>query len=108
MELIGHIGVDSGQVMIGDPCYLESWKGHEFTSLQKDGVVAAPTEEYSYDGACTATCSKEGVGILEKGLAAVVQSGYGDGEYPVYVKRDSVGRVIRLVIEFDERNEGDY
>ena len=28
--LIGHIGVDSGQVMIVDPCYLNKWKDNEF------------------------------------------------------------------------------
>lgn len=29
-ELIGHIGVDSGQVMIVDPCYLSEWEDNEF------------------------------------------------------------------------------
>jgi hypothetical protein len=33
LKLIGHVGVDSGQLMIADPCYVESeWeKGREFT-----------------------------------------------------------------------------
>lgn len=30
MELIGYVGVDSGQVMIVDPCYLSEWKDNEF------------------------------------------------------------------------------
>lgn len=30
MELIGFVGVDSGQVMIVDPCYLSQWKDTEF------------------------------------------------------------------------------
>lgn len=29
--LIGQIGVDSGQVMIVDPCYLKEWKDNEFS-----------------------------------------------------------------------------
>jgi hypothetical protein len=29
-ELIGYVGVDSGQVMIVDPCYLGNWKDNEF------------------------------------------------------------------------------
>lgn len=29
-KLIGHIGVDSGQIMIVDPCYLKEWKDNEF------------------------------------------------------------------------------
>lgn len=28
--LVGHIGVDSGQVMIVDPCYLNKWEDNEF------------------------------------------------------------------------------
>ena len=30
MELIGYVGVDSGQVMIVDPCYLGDWKDNDF------------------------------------------------------------------------------
>ena len=30
MELIGYVGVDSGQVMIVDPCYLGRWEDNEF------------------------------------------------------------------------------
>ena len=29
-KLIGHIGVDSGQILIVDPCYLNEWKDNEF------------------------------------------------------------------------------
>lgn len=29
-EIIGYVGVDSGQVMIVDPCYLSRWKDNEF------------------------------------------------------------------------------
>lgn len=30
MELIGYVGVDSGQVMIVDPCYLNQWNDNDF------------------------------------------------------------------------------
>ena len=26
LELVGTFGVDSGQAMVGDPCYLDQWK----------------------------------------------------------------------------------
>ena len=29
-ELVGYVGVDSGQVMIVDPCYLGQWEDNEF------------------------------------------------------------------------------
>lgn len=113
-DLIGTIGVDSGQMMVGDPCYLDRWGGHEFTSHGKapDGAYA-PTRSYDYDGACTATCSKDSVGILGNGLAAVSSTGYGDGAYGVYVKRSDEGawgeRIAAMMVVFigDEDEDED-
>ena len=35
-ELIGHVGVDSGQLMIVDPCYIDShWKHTEFIDIRR-------------------------------------------------------------------------
>jgi hypothetical protein len=33
-KLIGHIGVDSGQVLVTDPCYLDSFKNNEFKAKE--------------------------------------------------------------------------
>ena len=103
---IGTVGVDSGQIMVGDPCYLDKWGGHEFTSHGKDDEGKyRPTGTYDYDGACTATCSPESVGVLGNGLAAVVSSGYGDGQYGVYVKHEDAGmgkRVAAVMVVFCE------
>ena len=136
-KLIGHFCVDSGQVMIGDPCYLHDWKADDFKVPRRylvDGEVTVEfnkdftsygeplarfggvtmnellstkraveipydrTHEYSYDGACRETCSKNGYGTL--GLSAVVSStGYGDGEYPVYAHVNAEGRVMRITID---------
>lgn len=43
-KLIGHFGVDSGQVLICDPCYIDSeWKHEEFEDVRRyqhnDGTV---------------------------------------------------------------------
>lgn len=102
MEQVGMIGVDSGQVIIGDPCYLDSWKGHEFAS-DRPG-------EYSYAGACTATLSDKGYGNLRydmghDGAAFACATRWGDGTYPVYAEFDKDGRVISLTIKFDDDGE---
>lgn len=33
-KLLGHIGVDSGHVLITDPCYLSAWKDNEFKDIR--------------------------------------------------------------------------
>jgi hypothetical protein len=105
MELIGHIGVDSGQMMLCDPCYIESHWGpeNEFASDASDQERPANTD-FSYRGACEATLAKVQAGILGGGVGAVCSTGFGDGTYPVYVEYSDEGawgrRVKRMVIEF--------
>jgi hypothetical protein len=109
-NLIGYVGVDSGQMMVGDPCYLDKWGGTEFTSPPGAAGKHVPTGEYSYDGACTATCSEGSVGVLGNGLAAVSPTGFGDGQYGVYVKWSDEGawgpRAAAMMVVFID-NEGD-
>ena len=95
LKLAGMFGVDSGQAMVGDPCYLDDWdtnKNDEWNLEGKEG-------QYSYHGASATTLSKQ-FGSL--GFNAVVFStGYGDGLYPVYVKLNDDGRVSMVVIDFE-------
>ena len=99
-QVIGYVWVDSGQMMLGDPYYLREWAGHEFAT-DRPG-------EYSYAGACTTTCSAESAGIIGgdsrgkfEGRAAVFETGYGDGVYPVEVTYNNEGRVVAATIVFD-------
>lgn len=51
-KLIGHIGVDSGQVLICDPCYIDSqWKNEDFQDIRKykhnDGTVLQYPKDFS-------------------------------------------------------------
>lgn len=80
-ELVGHADVDSGQIAIVDPCYVMSDKAYD---------------------KLTDTEMKDEVRILHKESAQgiVVGSGYGDGTYPVYMRRNSEGRVIEAKIVF--------
>lgn len=99
MEKIGSFGVDSGQIIIGDPCYLDGWKNEQEEGGEFSASLSAPYP-YSYNGASSATCSKKMGGELGRGSAVAVTSGYGDGYYPVYVERDYSGRIVKVIIDF--------
>jgi len=104
-KCIGAVYVDSGQLMITDPCYLKRWENDKFV----DGKKEAPYS-YSYDGACNATSSVDQVGvlnlrtsgILNAGLGIVFSSGYGDGEYPVFATYNQEGRIVKVEIIMGE------
>jgi hypothetical protein len=42
-KLIGYVEVDSGQLMVVDPCYLSKWQDNEFNAsrrcMHKDGTI---------------------------------------------------------------------
>ena len=103
--LIGHIGVDSGQMMLCDPCYIN---GNWDTTQADFDCIEQHKDEFSYGGACQATLSEKKAGVLESGLGAVCATGYGDGSYPVYVRYNSEGRVVEMRIEFDSQTFDDY
>ena len=100
-KYIGSFGVDSGQVMIGDPCYLDNWdtsKDIEFNTYPEHAG------EYSYLGACQATLeNKTQAGVLGGGLSVVAVTGYGDGVYPVYAEYNSDNRISKITIEFENK-----
>ena len=92
----GKVGVDSGQIMVGDPCYI----GADFAG-EHDAKPAM-----NYAGACAASLSPKQCGNFGGGsMAFCTSSGYGDGEYPVYVKYNSDGRVAAIMIRFCEDDE---
>lgn len=95
---IGNFGVDSGQVLITDPCYVkdfENWEGPEQEPFENH---KSQKGRYGYLGAAGVTLS-DGFGSLSGFLGVVSTTGYGDGVYPVYAKM-SDDRVSYLVIDF--------
>tara|TARA_R110001583_G_scaffold182253_1_gene339937 strand:+ start:225 stop:683 length:459 start_codon:yes stop_codon:yes gene_type:complete len=99
--LAGHCPVDSGQIMITDPCYLDEWIANE----HEDEVNF---HEFSYNTACHLTSKIDFSELPELqwrngGLAVVSSTGYGDGHYPVWAKicRET-NRVMELKIIFME------
>lgn len=96
LEYVGSFNVDSGQAMVGDPCYLRDWDTNDNDEWSLEGKAG----EYSYHGA-SATTIEAKAGELGFGSAVAFATGYGDGRYPVYVKYNSDGRVAMVVIDFD-------
>lgn len=86
-ERAGEVWVDSGTLMVSDPCYVD--KG------------------FDYD----AWCEK---GMGEKGILPEVADGtftfsttWGDGSWPVYVRRNEEGRITQVLIDTDPAFEED-
>jgi hypothetical protein len=103
LTLIGQFAVDSGQAMIGDPCYLDEWKPWDSDSDVPFDERKNRSGEYGYLGACNATIEK-GFGQLGLASSVVFSTGYGDGLYPVFAHINEDGRVGMIVVDFT----GDY
>jgi len=109
-ELIGHVGVDSGQMMLCDPCYVSQFASNDsdfdFGASDRDKPL---NTAFSYAGACETTLAKSQAGVIGNGLGAVTSSGFGDGSYPVYVEFSDEGawgrRVKSMTIVFIDDSE---
>ena len=93
----GSFSVDSGQAMVGDPCYLDDWDNNTNDEWDTEGKIG----EYSYHGVC-ATTNEQKYGSVGNGKAVAFSTGYGDGLYPVYVKLNADNRVSMVIIDFEE------
>jgi len=100
--LAGSIAIDSGQAMVGDPCYLDDWDTNKGDEWNLEGKIG----QYSYQGA-SATTLANSYGQLGFATAVVFNTGYGDGLYPVYVQFNDEGRVSKVVIDFEGDIEGE-
>ena len=97
---VGTFDVDAGLCWIGDPCYIIgndeldypylNWNDfcNELFKKDKKGVA-----EWKHNETYTSTSCGKGL---------TIQTGYGDGEYPVYVKRNTKGVIIEVRIVFSE------
>ena len=100
MEYIGSFAVDSGQAIIGDPCYLDEWES-QYNNFEE---YKNSEGKYGYLGSCHATLTNN-YGTLAMGKAVAFTTGYGDGLYPVYAEFNDEGRISKIVIEFIEDEE---
>jgi hypothetical protein len=83
-QLVGHIWVDSGQLILTDPIYLEE--------LDADTIEPA-------------TSLKQRYGLVNDGMAAAFRSGLRNAKYPVYVTRFENGALARIEVVLDDRGE---
>lgn len=101
---VGEIGVDSGQIMIIDPCYIpNNFQGDGNVYFENENGVYGPIREVTdYTQACIASLNG-GFGTFGSwgDAGASISSGYGDGTYPVYVEINNEGRVMKAEIIFD-------
>lgn len=92
---IGFCPVDSGQIMLVDPCYLKKWKDGDYTGKDDDN---------DYARACEVTLGEESAGQTFGELAVVSSTGFGDGKYPVVATYEDNGdygvRIKKLEIKF--------
>ena len=97
-KLAGFCGVDSGQIMVIDPCY--AFKDNYF------GIDDQPTGG-NYDAICRVSIADTfgefplPANGYSGNVGVVTSSGYGDGKYPVFVDVNDDGRVVELRIAFD-------
>ena len=92
----GSVGVDSGQIMIVDPCYIRNnFDNHDGSQKWEPSVYKG---QLNYQGV-SATTIAEGFG--QAGEAVATTSGYGDGVYPVEVRLNEDNRVMELRIKFE-------
>jgi hypothetical protein len=109
-EQVGDIGVDAGLCWVGDPCYIMG-KDASSHPCEKwgdfvDQLYPAEAMENDGDGHLNHPFDQKGFKQFNfskghSGLGVVVSTGYGDGFYPVFVRRNSEGRVVEVKVVFD-------
>ena len=99
-EKVGVVGVDAGLVWLGDPCYILHTKkpkaiGKAWGDLAKslDLRLGNDAVQMNYDKG-------------HPGLGVIVTSGYGDGEYPVEVRRLEDGTIAEVRVVFVRETDG--
>lgn len=103
VEFIGEVCVDSGQLMITDPCYIDQeWVNDGAAGFLPSLGVADELYSYSYDGVCGAARSAAQHGQLaftagHAGAGVSFATAWGDGSYPVYAEKHD-GRIVRVFV----------
>ena len=104
-KLAGFCGVDSGQIMVIDPCYAfnDNYSGQdtETTGGNYDAICRVSIADTFGEFPLPANGYHGNVGV-------VTSSGYGDGNYPVFVDVNDEGRVVELRIAFDGIRHDDH
>jgi hypothetical protein len=94
-ERVGSVGVDSGLVWIGDPCYLfqDDNEPPALGATYEDFLATLRDREVDNVAQFPYTNGKVGLGVA-------LYTAYGDGTYPVEVLRDVAGQVLEVRVRF--------
>ena len=100
---VGAIGVDSGTVTVGDACYQLS--GDALAKVMGHDGKAAMFGVRSGEFNRVTDPNRSQVVTNDHQEFVTVQSGFGDGSYPVYVRIDDAsGRVAEIRVVFIEEH----
>lgn len=94
---LGQVAVDSGQLMLVDPCYLPDFE-HNDPSWDEDATIKY-SNEFSYRGCCLKSGSAKKGGNVGGLRAISFESGYGDGIYDVFAEYTEDNRIKKITIE---------
>ena len=88
---LGIVGVDSGQLLICDPCYLQSEGLETSERLINSAPIGEGDENY-----------KQIVNTIGAEVGVKFSSGYGDGVYSVYGYVNRHGVIIKVEIKMGD------
>ena len=92
---LGEVGVDSGTILIVDPCYMESKEEYKAFLEQWNELVHGKDKKRWDKTQLNYKKGHAGLGVINSGFG-------GDGSYPVFAELNNKGLVKRIVIEFNE------
>ena len=92
-KIIGQVGVDSGSLLISDPSYI-----NDHFSIEGDDIYDIYPDKDRHRQIST----KKTKNTIKIPIAMTVQTGWGDGVYPVTAHYHTDGRIAKVEIVFDE------
>lgn len=100
---VGVIGVDAGLCWVGDPCYCVTPDATNHPAKTWKEFCNKLFKSKTYKNLYTQWDYAKG----HPGLGVTVDTGYGDGEYNVYVKKNYEGRIAEVKVVFINENENE-
>lgn len=100
---VGDLGVDSGTIMVGDPCYSLDKHPENRDDFYRAVGISGNSQKFKLKQRSLEPVDDVNYSQVIKvdGEFVTVQSGFGDGLYPVFVRKDAKsGRVAELRVIF--------
>ena len=104
----GRTGVDSGSILITDPCYVirEQGEGSPYQPFESyEQLMEAASDTFDAQKHIDAAqCTNQ----FGADIGVYISRFGGDGVFPVYVELDDQGHVIAAQIRFDGENPSEH